>query len=115
MAAVEKSAKTLCQRLEEARRLLQLPELVSFHEIQKAYHRQSRRWHPDGQDAEQRAAANRKMQQINTAYKLLKDYCFHHEISLRPEHIKEPVDEDTWWKNRFGGSFWNEDGSKDQD
>jgi DnaJ-class molecular chaperone len=115
MAAVEKSAKTLSQRLEEARRLLQLPELVSFHEIQQAYHRQSRRWHPDGQDPEKQAAFNRKMQEINSAYRLLKDYCFRQQVSLRSEDIQQPLDWETWWKTRFGGSFWNEDGSIEQD
>jgi DnaJ-class molecular chaperone len=115
MTTGEKSAKTLRQRLEEARRLLQLPQRVSFHEIQQAYHRQSRRWHPDRQDPGQQAIFNRKMQEINSAYRLLKDYCFRQQVSLRSEDIQEPLDWEIWWKKRFGGSFWNEDGSKDQD
>jgi hypothetical protein len=109
MAATEEPKQPIPNLLEEARRVLELPEMVSFQEIQDAYHEQSLRWHPDRHDESQREVSTRRMQNINKAYKVLREYFFRYPISLRREDLKEPWDPETWWKNRFGSAFWQKD------
>jgi hypothetical protein len=109
MAATEEPQQLIANPLEEARRVLELPEMVSFQEVQNAYHEQSRRWHPDRHDEAQREVSNRRMQNINKAYKILREYFLQYRISLRREDLKGPWDPETWWKDRFGSAFWQKD------
>lgn len=92
-------------KLDRARRVLELPEVVSFADIQTAYYQQSRRWHPDQYDAERGEDCKRQMQEINEAYAVLKQYFFLRPVSLRMEDLREPLDVDEWWWNRFGTIF----------
>ncbi len=56
--------------VEEARRLLELPEEASFEEIQKAYYALSHRYHPDTPHGDEQ-----KMKKINQAFSVLENYC----------------------------------------
>jgi DnaJ-domain-containing protein 1 len=109
MAAKRESGQSLRLLLEEARQLLGLPEQASFQELQRAYRAQSRRVHPDHQTSPDKAAATLRMQKINDAYRILKDYFFQYRISLRHEDIQDGFDVGAWWQKRFGGSYWQED------
>ena len=57
----------------EARKLLGLPEQASFDEIKEAYHTLSHKHHPDKYGVEPEIA--KKMKKINEAYRILKNYC----------------------------------------
>jgi hypothetical protein len=92
-------------KLDHARRVLGLPEVVNFAEIQRAYHEQSLRWHPDQHQEQPGEELIERMQEINGAYKILKDYVFRCPISLRQEDLREPLDAAQWWWNRFGTVF----------
>jgi hypothetical protein len=92
-------------QLDRARRVLELPEVVSFADIQAAYYQQSRRWHPDHHDADPDDDCKRRMQEVNEAYAMLKKYFFLRPVSLRMEDLSEPLDVDEWWWNRFGNVF----------
>jgi hypothetical protein len=109
MATEQQPRESIFDLLAEARKVLDLPEIVNFREIQHAYHEQTRRWHPEQHHGEQHEGSTRHMQQINRAYKILKDYFFQYHISLRREDAQEPWDLETWWKKRFAGSFWQDD------
>ena len=95
-------------KLDHARRVLGLPEVVNFVEIQRAYHEQSRRWHPDQHQENLDEALTERMREINGAYKILKDYVFRCPISFRQEDLREPLDAAEWWWNRFGTVFGQE-------
>jgi hypothetical protein len=101
--------ESISDLLDEARKVLDLPEIVSFQQIHQAYHEQCRRWHPDQHHGSQHESSTQHMQKINRAYKILKDYLFQYRISLRPEDTQEPWDMETWWTKRFADSFWRSD------
>ncbi len=92
-------------RLDRARRILELPEIVSFFDIQQAYHQQSRRWHPDQQEELQEDECKRHMQEVNEAYRILKEYVLLCPVSLRREDLKGTLNADEWWWDRFGTVF----------
>jgi hypothetical protein len=105
----QQTRESIFDLLAEARKVLDLPEIVSFQEIHQAYREQSRRWHPDQHLGSERESSTQHMQKINRAYKILKDYFFQYRISLRREDTREPWDMETWWRKRFAGTFWPSD------
>jgi hypothetical protein len=105
MAGERPNRSSVFIKLDQARRVLGLPEVVNFVEIQRAYHEQSRRWHPDQHPENSGEDLTERMREINGAYKILKDYVFRYPISFRREDSREPWDAAEWWWNRFGTVF----------
>jgi hypothetical protein len=105
MAIEQQKPSSVFARVDHARRVLGLPDVVNFAEIQKAYHEQSRRWHPDRHEGKHGEEFTDRMREINEAYKTLKDYFLRCPISLRKEDLREPLDVGEWWWNRFGTAF----------
>jgi len=105
MAIEQQKPSSVFARVDHARRVLGLPDVVNFAEIQKAYHEQSRRWHPDQHEGKRGEVFTDRMREINEAYKTLKDYFLRCPISLRKEDLREPLDVGEWWWNRFGTAF----------
>ncbi|NPA49226.1 MAG: J domain-containing protein [Thermodesulfobacteria bacterium] len=94
------------RKLEEARRILELPVQTSRAEIRQRYRKLAARLHPD------RAGDLETMQKLNEAYALLMDYCEHYRIELRPND--QGADAEEWWFLHFGEDpVWS--GKKEED
>jgi hypothetical protein len=105
MVQHQRSEREEYKRLDWARRILELPEDVSFADIQEAYHERSRRWHPDQHEALQEDDCNRHMQEVNEAYRILREYVLLCPVSLRREDLRGPLNANEWWWDRFGTVF----------
>jgi DnaJ-class molecular chaperone len=105
MAREPRKPSSCFAKVNHARRVLGLPEVASFAEVQKAYHEQSRRWHPDQHEGQSGEDFNHRMGEINAAYQTLKDYFLRRPMSFREEDISEPLDAGEWWWSRFGTAF----------
>ncbi len=108
MARQQSKPSSIFAKLDHARCVLGLAEVVSFAQIRKAYHDQSCLWHPDHHEAELARESTDRMQEVNEAYKTLKDYFYQCPISLRKEDLLEPLDVGAWWWNHFGNVFGQE-------
>jgi uncharacterized protein YecT (DUF1311 family) len=91
--------------LEEARKLLELGQRASHHEVRAAYRRAARRWHPDRAPAAQEAEYRRRMQQLNTAYQRILQYIEGYRIELVERSAQEDLMK--WWHNRFATGVWS--------
>jgi len=68
--------------INQARKLLNLPERASLADVKEAYRRLAGKYHPDrGGDAE-------KMRQLNRAYRLMLFVCENYPVMFDEEHIK---------------------------
>ncbi len=81
-----------------ARHILELGERASLEEIKKAFRTLSKRNHPD---VLQGKKAERSMQDLNRAYRILLDYCSAYRFPLQPG-LGEEMDDEEWWMDRFG-------------
>lgn len=75
--------------VEEARKTLGLSCEVSISEINSAYNRMVRRYHPDLNPDD--PAAEEKFKKIKNAYDLLTKYCEHYLCSLRKTKVEETI------------------------
>jgi len=75
--------------VEEARKTLGLSCEVSISEINSAYNRMVRRYHPDLNPDD--SAAEEKFKKIKNAYDLLTKYCEHYLCSLRKTKVEETI------------------------
>ena len=99
-------ARDKWQRLEEARRVLGLPEKATILEIKAQYRRLSLETHPDHQGDAVR------QQRLNQAYRLLMDYCERYRITLTPN--EDGADPEDWWFLHFGQDpIWSGDKGKE--
>lgn len=97
------------RQIAEARRVLDLPERATMEEIKSAYRRAVSRWHPDRCRGD-REKCQEMTQEINAAYRVIKDYCANYQYSFAREEVENYISEEEWWKKRFGsGPLWDED------
>jgi DnaJ-class molecular chaperone len=61
--------------INEARKVLGLEEAASEREIDAAYQKMALKAHPDRNAPEDRQDAERRMKDVNWAYRVLKEYC----------------------------------------
>jgi len=73
------------QKINQARKTLQLKETATPAEIKKQYHKLTKKHHPDQTNPKN----NKKMQEINQAYQLLQQHIQQTPIPLTPQTIKE--------------------------
>ncbi|MCH9812404.1 MAG: J domain-containing protein [Epsilonproteobacteria bacterium] len=66
---------------------LNLPPLVSYEDVKSRYYELSKRHHPDLNKEDS------KMQEINDAYAVLKQYIFHYRFSFSDEEIMKQFPE----------------------
>ena len=93
--------ENLFERLDRARRTLELPDRASITQIKDKYRELSRVWHPD-HCREAPEKCHQMQQRLNEAYSLLMDYCSGFQYSFRKEDVESyPTGEDFWWKH-FG-------------
>lgn len=95
--------------IEQASQVLGLGEKASLAEIKQAFHRLSKRHHPDTGHEEN----NEEMYRITAAYEVLSRYCHEFRFPLRRmdagEQELDIYDPEDWWQARFGQDpVWNE-------
>ncbi len=92
------------EKVEQAKNILQLPDVCSKVEIHSAYLRLAKRWHPDVcRDAD----GVEKFKSVADAWNFMKYLMEHYRYSLRDADIKqyqEPVE--IKHQRRFGGGLW---------
>lgn len=92
------------EEIEEARRMLSLPESASMREIKQAYRKMSFQYHPDrrenGQESEE------VMKRINWAYKLVMDYCRRYKYTFREEDVDRAYPEE-WNRKRYAEGWFH--------
>lgn len=87
------------ERIERARKLLNLPLTTTRKEIVERYHQLAKEFHPDrGGDPE-------KMKALNEAYQVLIDYCDNYRIELKPSPLTEDP-EDFWFQHFSEDPVW---------
>ena len=99
------------ERIAEARRVLGLGESASLKDIKAAYHRLSKKRHPDV-DQKRGRRADDAMAELNRAYGVLLAYGESFALPLTPEGDQaKPLDAEDWWLDRFGEDpLWGKKG-----
>ena len=89
------------QMLDDARRILNLPEKATLDQIKVAYRAMALRYHPDKCPSEE---CKRMMRKINEAYELLMSFCQNYLYVFRVENT---LREEDWeeWLDRFYPDF----------
>ena len=72
------------EKVDRARKLLELGEEATLDEIKKTYRELARKFHPDKKKGDKK-----KMQEINQAYENLLSYCENYRYPLSKERIKK--------------------------
>ena len=82
------------EKLEEARRILNLSHEITRKELIEKYRSLVKKYHPD------RGGDSEFLKRLNWAYEFLLNYCDNYFISLKPNlNINLPEE---WWFYRFG-------------
>ena len=90
--------------LQEALKLLEIPQKASIAEIRKIYKELLFKWHPDICNKD-RDICNKKTQQIHEAYKIIQVYCENYPIFFTREDIDKNQPKEAafrFWMDRFG-------------
>jgi hypothetical protein len=92
------------EKVEQAKNILQLPELCSKTEIHSAYLRLAKQWHPDVcRDAD----GVEKFKMVSDAWNFMKYLMEHYRYSLREADIKRYQESyEVKHQRRFGGGLW---------
>jgi len=77
------------EKIDKARKLLNLPEEASLEEIKKAYHKKAWELHPDKKGGQKDDEFNRRMIQLNKAHRIIRDYIRKYRFSFREEEVKK--------------------------
>jgi len=74
-------------KIDRARKLLDLGEDATLRDIKEAYRRKAKKFHPDGKASNRKKDCEEKMVQINQAYRVILNYIEQYEISFRKEDV----------------------------
>ena len=77
------------EKINRARKTLGLGEKATLEEIKKVYRDLVKKNHPDRHSGKERAFYERKMSQINQAYKYIMDYVRQFEISFEKDAVEQ--------------------------
>lgn len=91
------------KKIVAAKNLLGLPDQATMAEIQKAYRRLSKEYHPDlaGHRPEGIEGSGVEMHNLTEAYGILIEYGKKYKIPLVPGK-DQPLEGEDWWLERFG-------------
>ena len=89
------------QQINEARKILELPERATMEEIKSNYRTLIRKWHPDRCN-ENRGRCKEMTTSIIAAYRLINDYCKNYKFSFSEKEVKNYLSAEEWWFERFG-------------
>jgi len=85
--------------IDEARRVLGLPEEASLLEIKDSYRKLSLKYHPDRCKDEEKRHCEEMFKKINRAYDLIMGYCAGYKYSFRKEDISESTVDQASYKD----------------
>ncbi|RKY30221.1 MAG: J domain-containing protein [Candidatus Omnitrophota bacterium] len=95
------------EKIDKARKILNLGERATLKEIKEAYRRLSLKYHPDKAPKGKEKEFALKFNQITEAYNILIAYCKNYPFSFRKEDVKrvvmEEIEEDL---KRFYDDWW---------
>jgi curved DNA-binding protein CbpA len=91
--------------IDEARRLLGLGEAVTLKEVKTAYRRLAYRHHPDKHSGATGEETEEMMKRLNSAYKLLTDYCSDYKYTFREEDVARTYPHDEYLRRYYYGWF----------
>ena len=74
------------QEIDEARKVLELPELATMQEIKTNYRRLIRKWHPD-KCSEKKDLCMEMTRKLIAAHEIILAYCKHYRFSFADEEI----------------------------
>ena len=89
------------QEIDQARKILDLPERATMEEIKENYRRLIRRWHPDRQKVSKKECTEMTVRIID-AYRTIIDYCSHYRFSFSEDEVRHHLSNEEWWLERFG-------------
>lgn len=87
--------------INEARKLLELPEKATMAEIKSNYRKLLAKWHPDKHERN-KTECNKMTQRIVSAYETIMDYCHQYQYSFSDDAVKRHLSPEEWWFERFG-------------
>jgi len=97
------------QKINEARKLLELPERASMKEIKSNYRKLLNKWHPD-KCSKNSAECNEMTRKIIAAYNIIITYCNQYKFSFTKKEVKNYLSVEEWWFERFGNDpLWGND------
>jgi DnaJ-class molecular chaperone len=97
------------QKINEARKLLDLPERATMEEIKSNYRELIRKWHPD-KCKESKEKCTEMTTRLIAAYKIIHEYCKHYKFSFSKKEVKNYLSDEEWWLDRFGSTpLWEKD------
>ncbi len=91
--------------LDEARKILELPDRADISLIKSHYRRLCRKWHPD-RNAERREDAHAMIKKINEAHEIIMELVKNYQYSFLKEDIQRWADPEGWWRDKFHQSEW---------
>ena len=89
------------QKIDEARRLLELDERATMNEIKSSYRRLLGKWHPDRCDGDM-DRCEEMTRRIVDAYKIIIAYCKQYQFSFAKQEVNNYLSGEEWWFERFG-------------
>ena len=93
------------KEIDEARRLLGLGEVATLEEVKSVYRRLAHRHHPDKHSSTAGEETEEMMKRLNSAYKLLTDYCSNYKYSFREEDVAITYSHDEYLRRYYYGWF----------
>ena len=91
--------------IDEARKRLGLGETATLKEIKSAYRRLAHRHHPDKHGGTTGEKTGETMKRLNSAYKLLTDYCSNYKYSFREGDVVRAYPHDEYLRKYYYGCF----------
>ncbi len=88
-------------KINEARKILELPEEATFAEIKKNYRNLIRKWHPDRCKKDQEICKEMTAK-IVAAYRTITAFCDRYRFSFSKDEVDNYQTDQEWWASRFG-------------
>lgn len=89
------------QKLDAARKILELGKTADLAAIKSNYRRLLTEWHPDRKIHEQEEC-HKKTREILEAYRTIAEYCDNYHYSFTEEAVRRHLSPEEWWAERFG-------------
>lgn len=87
------------EKLDNARKLLELAETASLKEIKDSYRKLALKYHPDRCSEKEKQNSEEKFKRITAAYKIIMDYCAAYRYSFKKETAEQISPEEDFSKH----------------
>ena len=93
------------EKINNARKLLGIPEAATLPEIKKAFNKMAKKYHPDVKQNEPEAQG--KMVEVLKAYETIVNYCGNYTFSFKQDDVLaakyvEENDPEALWRKHYG-------------